>query len=462
MYIGEKTDIFQLGMTLWGLAADDDEPERHDPPLCADDLPDEIPTWYKAIVDICLRPKPRDRLSAKELAKMFPHSNEASHQTLPASPPMLAVRTQKKYIDPSQAVERDDIEKFNREYQHQDLPYSPHSSKFDDTFTYPRSSNYDRVSDISAFEQPRGRRPPTNFEHLDHRERQHWSTEDGLPPSIDEDDAQILSISPEGEPEYEEIDLDGKPFLIARNTFSDEELQILERQVQGLSDSAIGQSEVLTASEETHEPRPQPARHVRPPFHSRTSGTSSSTPRNSQIFMPQTSVSNENHIERSGPPFSRIAFKTYSDMEDDRLENENRESLSPQPPPSLTYADSGFHEPLSLTEEEHRFEPPLDTHNTETVADLDSTLPVAEKVFTPHNVSAAELQEPDPPKSKFEETGRSEASGQLPLPESMTQDEKSEPNIQTSNQMAIEVVDQCSERCHEEQRVVEMKATDPT
>ena len=52
MYIGEKSDLFQLGMTLWGLAADDDEPERHDPPLLVDQLPDEVPLWYKEIVGI--------------------------------------------------------------------------------------------------------------------------------------------------------------------------------------------------------------------------------------------------------------------------------------------------------------------------------------------------------------------------------------------------------------------------
>lgn len=458
MYIGEKTDIFQLGMTLWGLGADDDEPERHDPPLCADDLPEEIPAWYREIVSICLSPKARDRLSAKELAKMFPHSNEASYQTLPTSLPLLAVRTQKKYIDPSQAVERDDIEKFNREYQLQDLPYSPHSSRFDDTFTYPRSSNYDRVSDISAFEKPRGRRPPTNFEHLDHRERQHWSAEEALSPGVDEDDAQILSISPEEEPEYEEIDLDGKPFLIARNTFSDEELQILERQIQHLDDTATDQSEAITTSAGTVESRPETARHVRPPFHSRTSGTSSSTPRNSQIFLPQTSTSNENRNERSGEVPSRTAFKVYSDLEEDRLED--RESLSPQPPPSLSYADSGFHEPLSLAEEEHHFETPSNTQATEPSAKLDSAVSVDEKALTPRDVAATQPQESYLQDSNFEGAGRSEASGQPQLPGGVMPAEKSESDVQTSDKVAIEVVDQCSGRHHEEERVVETKAAD--
>ncbi|KAJ5972961.1 uncharacterized protein N7479_002879 [Penicillium vulpinum] len=80
MYIGVKTDLFQLGMTLWALAMEEDEPERQPRPLrLSDDA--KIPDYYRRIVDICLSPTPRHRLSAKELLAMFPPLPEARVST---------------------------------------------------------------------------------------------------------------------------------------------------------------------------------------------------------------------------------------------------------------------------------------------------------------------------------------------------------------------------------------------
>ncbi|KAL4754580.1 hypothetical protein BDW72DRAFT_200563 [Aspergillus terricola var. indicus] len=71
MYIGVKTDLFQLGMTLWALAMEEDEPERQRRPFMFDgDVP--IPDYYRRLVSICLSPIPRQRLSAKELLALFP------------------------------------------------------------------------------------------------------------------------------------------------------------------------------------------------------------------------------------------------------------------------------------------------------------------------------------------------------------------------------------------------------
>ncbi|CAG8162362.1 unnamed protein product [Penicillium nalgiovense] len=80
MYIGVKTDLFQLGMTLWALAMEEDEPERQPRPLrLGDDA--NIPDYYRRIVDICLSPTPRHRLSAKDLLSMFPPLPEARVST---------------------------------------------------------------------------------------------------------------------------------------------------------------------------------------------------------------------------------------------------------------------------------------------------------------------------------------------------------------------------------------------
>ncbi|KAL4985417.1 hypothetical protein BDW68DRAFT_165236 [Aspergillus falconensis] len=71
MYIGVKTDLFQLGMTLWALAMEEDEPERQQRPFVLDD-DFLVPDYYRRLVSICLSPIPRQRLSAKELLALFP------------------------------------------------------------------------------------------------------------------------------------------------------------------------------------------------------------------------------------------------------------------------------------------------------------------------------------------------------------------------------------------------------
>lgn len=71
MYIGVKTDLYQLGMTLWALAMEEDEPERQPRPLLlGNDV--GVPDYYRRLVEICLSPTPRHRLSAKDLLTLFP------------------------------------------------------------------------------------------------------------------------------------------------------------------------------------------------------------------------------------------------------------------------------------------------------------------------------------------------------------------------------------------------------
>ncbi|KAK1139641.1 hypothetical protein N8T08_000578 [Aspergillus melleus] len=77
MYIGVKTDLYQLGMTLWALAMEEDEPERQPRPLILDE-DRNIPDYYRRVVSICLSPTPRHRLSAKELLNFFPRDSMMS------------------------------------------------------------------------------------------------------------------------------------------------------------------------------------------------------------------------------------------------------------------------------------------------------------------------------------------------------------------------------------------------
>ncbi|KAL4978569.1 hypothetical protein BDW66DRAFT_149101 [Aspergillus desertorum] len=89
MYIGVKTDLFQLGMTLWALAMEEDEPERQQRPFVLDgDVP--VPDYYRRLVSICLSPIPRQRLSAKELLSLFPHETGTFDQ-LPRMQPHTSI-----------------------------------------------------------------------------------------------------------------------------------------------------------------------------------------------------------------------------------------------------------------------------------------------------------------------------------------------------------------------------------
>ncbi|KAF2222325.1 kinase-like domain-containing protein, partial [Elsinoe ampelina] len=71
MMISTKTDLYQLGMVLYALAQQIDEPDRleHEE-LYELDNP-SIPAWYRSIVQSCLESDPRKRKSALVLSAMF-------------------------------------------------------------------------------------------------------------------------------------------------------------------------------------------------------------------------------------------------------------------------------------------------------------------------------------------------------------------------------------------------------
>ncbi|KAB5523934.1 hypothetical protein GE09DRAFT_484635 [Coniochaeta sp. 2T2.1] len=72
MYIGVKSDLFQLGMVLWALAMKEDEPEAHGRPLRITSDVLDVPDWFRRVVDICLSDDPRGRMPALQLLSLFP------------------------------------------------------------------------------------------------------------------------------------------------------------------------------------------------------------------------------------------------------------------------------------------------------------------------------------------------------------------------------------------------------
>ncbi|KAL1902572.1 hypothetical protein Sste5346_001014 [Sporothrix stenoceras] len=77
MYIGVKSDLYQLGMVLWALATQEDDPEAHGRPLhLGEDV--GVPQWYRSIVETCLAEDPRERSQALQLLSYFPRLNGGS------------------------------------------------------------------------------------------------------------------------------------------------------------------------------------------------------------------------------------------------------------------------------------------------------------------------------------------------------------------------------------------------
>ncbi|CAM1511587.1 Fc.00g091000.m01.CDS01 [Cosmosporella sp. VM-42] len=90
MYIGVKSDLYQLGMVLWALATQEDEPESQGRPLILG--PEvNIPDWYRQMAEICLSDDPRMRLQALSLLQMFPPSTTHNEQRELSPPPPITV-----------------------------------------------------------------------------------------------------------------------------------------------------------------------------------------------------------------------------------------------------------------------------------------------------------------------------------------------------------------------------------
>lgn len=89
MYIGVKSDLYQLGMVLWALAEQEDEPEAHARPLViGEEL--GVPDWYRTVVGICLAGNPRNRLQAIDLLRFFPDEDMDAYLA-PGDRPSISV-----------------------------------------------------------------------------------------------------------------------------------------------------------------------------------------------------------------------------------------------------------------------------------------------------------------------------------------------------------------------------------
>lgn len=211
MYIGVKSDLFQLGMVLWALAEEVDEPEREMRPLSLKNAGDEIPQYYRKLVSNCLSTKPRDRRAAKDLVRDFPPlSSDPSY----AFPEDLRLSSTSPHRFPASSCHSSTS------------PISLYRSARHEQFSGGDYSYESRPSSINLpFDDPgsyivsrRGRQSPTNVKHISDRSRN---------VSVNGDDPrpQIVTVSPRnGENRWQEVEMNGTPYLVDRDSLHLEEL----------------------------------------------------------------------------------------------------------------------------------------------------------------------------------------------------------------------------------------------
>jgi len=182
MYIGVKSDLFQLGMVLYALATQQDEPETQRP-LLLDSFSEEIPEYYRDLCKRCLSDDPRRRSQAQVLLGLFPEIQE----TVPVYEQPIPIVVDARHVDEG----RYDENVFAHEaYNHRKLSsiYSPGSM--------PHGYAETDVTDDSEYFPRRGRSPPAPIKEI-----QPW--EIPLPPSKSESEYlenshDILVVEEEG------------------------------------------------------------------------------------------------------------------------------------------------------------------------------------------------------------------------------------------------------------------------
>ena len=116
MHIGTKSDLYQLGMVLWGLARLEDEPEQleGDRTLEGSDAPEYLIKWVKS----CLSDKPKHRLSAKDLLRGCPELDAMEISTTP-------VMSRHNLLNVPHAMGDCEPDDFDGNWEHV-LPYHQH------------------------------------------------------------------------------------------------------------------------------------------------------------------------------------------------------------------------------------------------------------------------------------------------------------------------------------------------
>lgn len=205
MYIGVKSDLFQLGMVLWALAEEEDEPERQPRPLSLKRTRNHIPQYFRDLVELCLSDRPRQRLAAKDMLPLFPQYSHEKLRPLSIAPDVFPERSRNRDHVPNMEdyeYDRDGVRDLR--YRSRDRSLSGRPGSIDIPFDGPGSYIVSR----------RGRQPAMNTSHLSFSDRSRGVSAD----HSDYGEPNIVPVSPTGEHRWEEIEMDGNPYLIQRDS----------------------------------------------------------------------------------------------------------------------------------------------------------------------------------------------------------------------------------------------------
>ncbi|KAL6717238.1 hypothetical protein ACLMJK_005153 [Lecanora helva] len=245
MYIGVKSDLYQLGMVLWALAMEKDEPERAPRPLSLHSAPPEIPQYYRVLTDICLSKKPKERFAAKDLLAMFdePSIFSALHRqdNVLVSEPTTEI--------PERTLNRqqDDADTTNASFREKENRYRAINLRLDKLTRQEQDYRFKPRRTSSVEEGFRGRRcspvrsgsagiplddsPCLSISRKDHLPGSYLRDYSGqMSPSQSEvEEAQIIPISPVGDGEWEDVGADGTPYMVHRDAFDHDDLDGVEK-----------------------------------------------------------------------------------------------------------------------------------------------------------------------------------------------------------------------------------------
>lgn len=218
IYIGVKSDLFQLGMVLWALAEQQDEPERQQRPLTRtlDRRDTDIPPYFRDIIRACLSESPQSRPSAANLLKRFPE-NTLEDDFKPRATVRDSIsthRSDKEYIDPKTAVDLEDISNHRRQSRQQSFFEEVHVPRTE----YPESSGSYIIPNERS---QRGRSPhPLSISDRNRRSDCSRSPYPGHRSVMSLDDSELenelASLPASRETRWEQVYVDGDTKLVQR------------------------------------------------------------------------------------------------------------------------------------------------------------------------------------------------------------------------------------------------------
>jgi len=221
IYIGVKSDIFQLGMVLWALGQEEDEPERQHRPLSLRASTKEMPQYYRDLTDRCLSHRAVDRLAARDLLTLFPNlstDNPTPPPSLPQPSPRFSISSETHYPN--------DFD--TRQLSSGSHTYIDRHDSIDIPFD--NSGSY-------MVSRP-GRQSPVNGVHGRYSSSghaRHYSR-----PAGGSGDAQIVPVSPGGNYSWEEVEVDGRRYIVQRSSLELDD-PVEARQRRGRSRLRMGE-----------------------------------------------------------------------------------------------------------------------------------------------------------------------------------------------------------------------------